>query len=309
MIPPYLDKEIERIEETSIKRFVKEAFTVVPSYFWNIPASASGRFHPLDTLGKEGLVIHTKRVFYLAEELAKVFLLKNEKLDVVRAAALLHDTYKHGLEDKGHSDEEHPFYPRTQFKNFVHLTPYFSQIINAIETHQGRWGREPIKMPHSREEWVLHIADFIASRNFVYLEFNGYTPPDFEEKIASLLREDLEELVKNYLDLKEERARIEKRMEEIKKTLKEMMEKEETNKYITKIGTVRLINNIIYKFKLSTLKPIFKKLGIWDHVVRIDEKKFQEYLNAGIIQLQALEDGVKILEKKSVKIMPRKDLD
>ncbi len=298
-------KEIEKIEEPTIKEFVKESFKIIPDYFWKIPASASGRFHPLDTLGEGGLVTHTKRVFYLAEEIAKIFLLKDEKLDIVRAAALLHDTYKHGPEDKGHGDREHPFYPRKFLKQIAHLTPYFEEIMDVIETHQGRWGIDPVKMPKTREQWALHIADFIASRNFIYVRLDGYKKPEIED--LPYLSHDLENLIKNYLDLKVKRQLIEKKMEEIKKKVLEKLKEKNENKVITKIGVARIIKNIIYKFDKEILAPVFKKMGIWERVVTIDEKKFKKYLSEGIIPKEILQKGVQVVEKESIKIMPRED--
>ncbi len=298
-------KEINKIQEPTIRRFVEEALKIIPDYFWRIPASASGRFHPLDTLGEGGLVLHTLRVFYLVEELAKVFLLKNERLDIVRAAAILHDSYKHGVKDEGHGDKEHPFYPRIHLKKISHLTPYFDEIMDVIETHQGRWGIEPVRMPKTREQWVLHIADFIASRNFVYIRLEGYEPPEFES--LPYLDKGLEETIKEYLDLRSQRQKIEKRMEELKKIVLEKLKEKGEEKVITRIGVARILKNVIYKFNLELLAPFLKKIGLWDRIVTIDEKKFKKYLREGLINLQEIKNGVEIREKESVKIMPRED--
>ena len=114
-----LDEELAQIQDPSIRLFVTKALERVPSYFWHVPASASGRFHPLDTLGEGGLVLHTRRAVYLATEIAKVFKIDGAKLDVLRAAAILHDSFKNGLVDEDRTEADHPLIVRHQLKDLA----------------------------------------------------------------------------------------------------------------------------------------------------------------------------------------------
>ena len=303
-----LDEELAQIQNPSIRLFVTKALEHVPEYFWHVPASASGRFHPLDTLGDGGLVLHTKRVVYLATEVAKVFKIEGEKLDVLRAAAILHDSFKNGLVDEDHTEEDHPLIVRHQLKDLASETPYFEEIMNAIECHQGLWGPQPLRMPKNPLEWSLHIADFIASRTAVYLYFSGYEPekPPSEQEFEAL-SEDLESAISHYLDLRAKRTEIEKEMEHVKKQLLEEMNRRGERKMLTTKGSARILTNAHFKIDQAKLKPLLEKLGFWDKVTMVNEKRLQELLHDGIVSEEDLGDSVEKIEKDSVRILPRED--
>lgn len=303
-----LDEELEQIEDPSIRLFVTKALERVPSYFWHVPASASGRFHPLDTLGEGGLVLHTRRAVYLATEIAKVFKIDGAKLDVLRAATILHDSFKNGLVDEDRTEADHPLIVRHQLKDLASETTYFDEIMNAIECHQGLWGPQPLRMPKKPLEWSLHIADFIASRTAVYLYFSGYEPkePPAEQEFEAL-SEDLEPAISRYLDLRTDRAEIEKQMEQVKKQILEEMNRRGEHKILTTKGSARLQINTHFKINQAKLKPLLERLGFWDKVTMVNEKRLQELLNDGIVSEEEVSDAVEKIAKDSVRILPRED--
>ncbi len=303
-----LDDELKHIEDPSIKLFVTKALEKLPSYFWHVSASASGRFHPLDTLGEGGLVLHTKRVVYLAVELAKVFKVEGVKLDILRAAAMLHDSFKNGLEDAEHTEEDHPLIVRYQLKHLESETPYFNEIMNAIECHQGLWGPQPLRMPKKPLEWILHIADFIASRTAFYLYFSGYTPEKSpEEENFDFLASDLEPAIARYLDLRVKRAELEKEMEQIKKQIIDEMNNRQERKIVTTKGSARLVANTHYKLDHAKLRPILESKGFWDKVSMINEKRFQELLADGAITAEEISEGFEKITKDAIRILPREN--
>ncbi len=303
-----LDEELTQIQDPSIRLFVTKALERVPSYFWHVPASASGRFHPLDTLGEGGLVLHTRRAVYLATEIAKVFKIDGAKLDVLRAVAILHDSFKNGLVDEDRTEADHPLIVRHQLKDLASETPYFDEIMNAIECHQGLWGPQPLRMPKKPLEWSLHIADFIASRTAVYLYFSGYEPlePPVEQEFEAL-SEDLEPAISRYLDLRTDRAEIEKQMEQVKKQILEEMNRRGEHKILTTKGSARLQINTHFKINQAKLKPLLERLGFWDKVTMVNEKRLQELLNDGIVSEEEVSDAVEKIAKDSVRILPRED--
>ncbi|TKJ40201.1 hypothetical protein CEE36_09710 [candidate division TA06 bacterium B3_TA06] len=303
-----LDEELAQIQDPSIRLFVTKALERVPSYFWHVPASASGRFHPLDTLGEGGLVLHTRRAVYLATEIAKVFKIDGAKLDVLRAATILHDSFKNGLVDEDRTEADHPLIVRHQLKDLASETPYFDEIMNAIECHQGLWGPQPLRMPKKPLEWSLHIADFIASRTAVYLYFSGYEPlePPAEQEFEAL-SEDLEPAISRYLDLRADRAEIEKQMEQVKKQILEEMNRRGEHKILTTKGSARLQINTHFKINQAKLKPLLERLGFWDKVTMVNEKRLQELLNDGIVSEEEVSDAVEKIAKDSVRILPRED--
>jgi len=303
-----LDDELSAIEDPSIRLFATKALERVPDYFWHVPASASGRFHPLDTLGEGGLVLHTKRVVYLAVEIAKVFKIEGVKLDVLRAAALLHDSFKNGLADNGQTSEDHPLIVRHQLKELASETTYFDEIMTAIECHQGLWGPQPLRMPKKPLEWALHIADFVASRTAFYLYFSGYAPskPPSEESFPYLAAE-LEPLISRYLDLRTQRTAIEQEMEKLKQRIIEEMHRREERKTLTTKGSARLLANTHFKVNPVKLKPILERLGYWDKVTMVNEKRLAELIADGLVSEEELGDAVQKITKDAVRILPRED--
>lgn len=148
-----------------------------PHYFFNAPASSSGKHHPMVSNGQYGLIRHTKLVCAVAKELFSAF---EEELtdwdkDCIIAACLLHDLQKYGLEaDKNgiggppgitqeHGDK---LYMRTAKYDL----PY--AVRRGIQTHMGRWSSITAKTLWHEENMadivilIVHLADYIASRKF-----------------------------------------------------------------------------------------------------------------------------------------------
>jgi len=67
-------EELAYIKSDSVRGYVLECFKeLTPDYFWDGPASSSGRFHP-DVANKEhGLVLHTKLCVWWGRKLAETY--------------------------------------------------------------------------------------------------------------------------------------------------------------------------------------------------------------------------------------------
>ena len=61
--------ELYQIESVVLRKLLIRVLNVVPEYFWEIPASSTGKHHPIFALGKGGLVRHTKACVKIATEL------------------------------------------------------------------------------------------------------------------------------------------------------------------------------------------------------------------------------------------------
>lgn len=66
------NKEIALIKNKSIRDFASICIQFVPKYFFEIPASSSGKYHPSYALGEGGLVRHTKAAIAIAQEFLKL---------------------------------------------------------------------------------------------------------------------------------------------------------------------------------------------------------------------------------------------
>lgn len=144
----------------------------VPEYFFEIPASSTGKYHPSFDLGEGGLIRHTKMVVAVALELLRLEEYENLDSDLVIVACLLHDTFKNGKVVDGkyseHTVTDHADIAANKWK--AYLKPIYGAdsvytwgIADAIRCHMGQWGHS---VPDSPLERCVHMADYIASRKF-----------------------------------------------------------------------------------------------------------------------------------------------
>ena len=169
------EKELNMIVNEDLRMAVKSYMEeATPDYFWTDGASASGKFHPKFSQGIGGLVRHTKAVVMFAEELLRMSsyaYMREEYKDFVIAACLVHDTKKYGLNE----------FDKTEYKNHAKnasiafaewckvefgFEPHFL-LLNAIESHMGQWSTEKEDRPFTSVDRCVHMADYMASRNFI----------------------------------------------------------------------------------------------------------------------------------------------
>ena len=171
----------------------------VPDYFYVVPASSTGKYHPLYALGPGGLVRHTMAAVYLAETL--LALEQNKSLswvwhDEIIAALITHDTFKQGLNKRGgyangHTKFEHPLMAANAlllFAKEVHpeMEDVVKLIASLVDTHMGEWNRSErsrtiLPKPQSEAEQFVHMCDYLASRRDITVSVN-YAPKTEEEQ-------------------------------------------------------------------------------------------------------------------------------
>ena len=163
------------LSNEDLRGCVRDALDKVPTYFWEIPASSSGKYHPAHDLGVGGLVRHTVMVMQCALDLARS---EEENpdplyLDAILVACMFHDCLKNGLENGGHTVFNHPALAfEFVLKNFYDYDSCFAvEVAKAVYCHMGRWNTnqkgEILRLPHNRLEKTVHLADYIASRKYV----------------------------------------------------------------------------------------------------------------------------------------------
>ena len=146
----------------------------VPEYFWQIPASSGGKYHPKYAQGIGGLIRHTQSALIFAYELMKnplVSKFSQPEKDVIIASLILHDTYKNGLTKGNWTNNFHPQIAATQFYEGIPKQmleePYRSAIYGAIQKHMGVWGgtkNNKLPVPETELERLVHLADYLSSR-------------------------------------------------------------------------------------------------------------------------------------------------
>jgi hypothetical protein len=155
--------EINEIDDPDISILTTSALQqLCPEYFWKVPGSSSGKYHPEDHRKEMGLWLHTKRAFTQFERLSSSYLeqgkITEEERDYGRSAILLHDIYKYGLPKEKHTVRDHDVIAAQELRDFGGVP---EEIVGCVESHNGPWyaGREP----RTDLEQVHHLADMSAS--------------------------------------------------------------------------------------------------------------------------------------------------
>ena len=178
------NKELSYIKDIRIKESTITILDMLPDYFYEIPASSTGKYHPEFSLGEGGLVRHVKVAVRIAKEL-----LDNPSIgdkytsgekDIMIMALILHDGLKSGLVYNRYTQYDHP----TLIKNFVNenkdklkLTDSELDLFShAVESHMGPWntdyeGREILPKPKTKYENFVHMCDFLSSKKFLNVKF------------------------------------------------------------------------------------------------------------------------------------------
>lgn len=180
------EKEINYLNGEEFKEFVKKAITLLPDYFFEVPASSSGKFHSALESGFGGLVYHTKAVAKVANYLVNLQQYKSRltetETDCIIVAGLLHDCLKHNWENKtGFSVHEHPVLAGEFVKTDERLNGILSEetrviIGDAISSHSGEWttnkrSKTVLPSPQNLAQELVHLSDYIASRSDIHILF------------------------------------------------------------------------------------------------------------------------------------------
>lgn len=177
--------ELNYINDEQIRESTKYLLDRLPDYFYQMPASTSGRFHPEFSLGEGGLVRHTKAAVRIAIELFRdsvfnTFEFKEHEQDLIIMALLLHDGFKQGWNEEGHTRFDHPLIAANFiFDNIANLPmKQFDtlQVRRLVASHMGPWntdkdGKKILPIPVRYDEKFVHACDYLASRNFLNICF------------------------------------------------------------------------------------------------------------------------------------------
>lgn len=170
----HFKKELALIIDEDLRQMVESYLTErVPDHFWTDGASSSGKYHPKFSQGVGGLVRHTKAVVMFAEELLRMSsyaYMREEYKDYVFAACILHDTMKYGLGEFDKNEyKNHAANAAYAFKMFAKECDYevSEYLLNAIRAHMGQWSTNSDDKPFTNLDRCVHLADYMASRNFI----------------------------------------------------------------------------------------------------------------------------------------------
>ena len=178
------ENELKYIKDIRIKNSLKTMIDKLPDYFYEVPASSTGKYHPNYALNKGGLVRHTKAAVRIARELLNNPSLNDftsDEEDLIIMALTLHDGLKSGLVKSEYTLFEHPLlmsnYIKENKKELELNDDQIEFVTSVIETHMGPWtknykGEEVLSPPKTKEQKFVHMCDYLASRKFLEVNFD-----------------------------------------------------------------------------------------------------------------------------------------
>lgn len=181
-------EELEHIKNDDVRNLAKELLNRLPEYFFIVPASSTGKYHPSYCTGNGGLVRHTKATIRIAVDLLRLEMYANVagNSDAIILALLLHDGWKHG---KLEEDESVSTYSKADHARIcsdwlrqqtdICNKEYLDLIANLILTHMGQWNMNNYTgdifapKPQTPSQCFVHLCDYLASRKSLEVNFNA----------------------------------------------------------------------------------------------------------------------------------------
>lgn len=181
-----MEDEINTLSIDDIKEFGLALLGTIPEYFFNVPASSSGKFHPKNDLGEGGLVRHSITVRRMLRHILEpngYYDFTVREIELLELAALFHDSFKSGTqeeyEENIHTKFLHPVLAANHIlmesvkKRFDYDSASF--MASAIMSHMGQWNtswREAgtLPLPKTPAQKALHLADYLASRTDINMD-------------------------------------------------------------------------------------------------------------------------------------------
>jgi hypothetical protein len=192
------EMELHNFKYENVRISTEIVLEMLPDYFYQIPASSSGKYHPAFSLGEGGLVRHVKVALRILEEIFKDSVFgnyDNYTKDLMRMALMLHDGFKSGIENVGHTCSEHPVIMSDFILNNKEVLCISESdalfVSNLIRSHMGPWNKDRqgnviMPIPKTNEEIIIHLCDYIASRNFLNVSFENNEIVDSVDRVKTL---------------------------------------------------------------------------------------------------------------------------
>lgn len=170
--------ELNLLSTDSCRGLAEYCIGNFPEYFWIREASSSGKYHPYSDLGLGGLIRHTKANMVMFHTIISHPYFQEKYNDYDRdcglVALLIHDSIKYG-DNREHTVHEHPLLVRIGLdptEEHPEWENMWNKVCDLVETHMGVWnknreGEEILPTPQTELQWLVHFADYLASRRYV----------------------------------------------------------------------------------------------------------------------------------------------
>lgn len=159
--------EVDRIKDDELREQTIDAIgRGFPEYFWEVPATSSGKYHNPYARDGHGLWIHVKMASTAFERKAESYIKRNVltryEADCVRAALLLHDMLKYGHQYSDGDDvaQNHDLMAGQWLRRNTDLP---QPVIDGVEQHNGPWYEGPTPEYGDAVPDIVHMCDMDAS--------------------------------------------------------------------------------------------------------------------------------------------------
>lgn len=178
----YFEKEISYIKDKGKKEDISYLINLLPDYFFKIPASSTGKYHPKFAATEHGLVKHTKAAVRIAYDLFQIndTFTKDEE-DLIIMALIMHDGLKKGMEEEKYTRFDHPLLSSKLImehaKELKMNIDDVRKMCSMIESHMGKWNtnkysKVELPIPKDKYQRFVHMCDYLASRNYLNIKFD-----------------------------------------------------------------------------------------------------------------------------------------
>lgn len=177
--------ELSYIKNERIRKACQEMVQLLPDYFFEVPASSTGKYHPAYATGDGGLLRHTKGAIRIAFEMLGDPCIgdkyTSDEKDMMIMALMLHDGLKYGIQKDKYTKFDHPLLMADYIMDHEDIlgleVEEIEFICDAIKTHMGPYttdyrGVEVLEKPRTKYQNFVHLCDFLASRKCILLPFN-----------------------------------------------------------------------------------------------------------------------------------------
>lgn len=189
-----LKEYFDSVQDENVKKFMEQCIETIPEYWYTVPASSTGKYHPNYALGNGGLMRHTIALLRFFDRLVRNTMygspFTNREMDLLRVACLMHDSRKSGSDEdfavSKYTKFDHPILAANVVRSIE--TEYITDeekemIANAIESHMGQWnvdtyGKSKVELPLPTNKYqkIVHLVDYLAAQKGVEVMFDGFTP-------------------------------------------------------------------------------------------------------------------------------------
>lgn len=180
------EKELAMIRNPVIKEIAEEGVALLPDYFYHVPASSTGKYHPSYALGDGGLYRHVRAAVGIAIDLFRIHNFSSDEEDLIIASLILHDGWKQGLDGRtGNTTHSHPVIAIQVLKEKIKVKDdsdkalFLSMICDNIASHMGQWSTSKwdstvLPVPSTLMQSFVHECDYIASRRDLEYNFEAF---------------------------------------------------------------------------------------------------------------------------------------